>query len=76
MSEGLVQGPYVAVRAGFEPVTLCTEGDEIYQCATKCPPQMRKQQRQTVIILFNLLIGRQLAQRNFDVTWTLREPVE
>src|SRR6218665_2235339 len=27
-SEGLVQGPYVAPRAGFEPMTSRTKGDE------------------------------------------------
>jgi len=27
-SEGLVQGPYVAARAGFNPMTLRTKGDE------------------------------------------------
>ena len=27
-SEGLVQGPYVAAIAGFEPTTLRTKGDE------------------------------------------------
>ena len=27
-SEGLAQGPYVAARAGFEPTTLQTKGDE------------------------------------------------
>ena len=27
-SEGLAQGPYVADRAGFEPATLWTKGDE------------------------------------------------
>ena len=27
-SEGLAQGPYVAARAGFEPATLRTKGDE------------------------------------------------
>ena len=27
-SEGLAQGPYVAARAGFEPTTLRTKGDE------------------------------------------------
>ena len=26
MSEGLTNGPYVAARVGFEPVTFCTEG--------------------------------------------------
>jgi len=34
-SEGLVQGPCVAVRAGFEPVTLRTKGAE----STKEPPR-------------------------------------
>ena len=28
VSEGLAQGPYVAARAGFEPTTLRTKGDE------------------------------------------------
>src|SRR6218665_204151 len=28
VSEGLAQGPYVAARAGFEPATLRTKGDE------------------------------------------------
>ena|SRR6218665_3342546 len=28
VSEGLVQGPYVAARAGFEPTTLRTKGAE------------------------------------------------
>src|SRR6218665_1247763 len=27
-SEGLAQGPYVAARAGFKPLTLWTKGDE------------------------------------------------
>ena len=27
-SEGLAQGPYVAARAGFEPVTIQTKGAE------------------------------------------------
>ena len=27
-SEGLTQGPYMAARAGFEPTTLWTKGDE------------------------------------------------
>ena len=27
-SEGLAQGPYVAARAGLEPTTLRTKGDE------------------------------------------------
>ena len=26
--KGLAQGPYVAARAGFEPMTLRTKGDE------------------------------------------------
>ena len=26
--EGVIQGPYVAARAGFEPATLRTKGDE------------------------------------------------
>ena len=33
-SEGLAQGPYVATRAGFEPATLRTKGDE----STNEPP--------------------------------------
>jgi len=31
VSEGLAQGPYVAARAGVEPMTLRTKG--VYQCA-------------------------------------------
>ena len=30
-SEGLAQGPYVAAIAGFEPVTLWTQGTELYR---------------------------------------------
>ena len=33
-SEGLAQGPYVTARAGFEPATLRTKGDE----STNDPP--------------------------------------
>ena len=29
MSEGLAQGPYVAARVEFEPVTLWTQGTEL-----------------------------------------------
>src|SRR6218665_208777 len=29
VSEGLAQGPYVAVRVGFEPVTLRTQGTKL-----------------------------------------------
>ena len=29
-SEGLAQGPYVAARVGFEPVTIRSEGTEPY----------------------------------------------
>ena len=29
LSEGLAQGPYIAARAGFEPVTLRTYGTEL-----------------------------------------------
>jgi len=29
VSEGLSQGPYVAARAGFEPATLRTQGNEL-----------------------------------------------
>ena len=32
--EGLTQGPYMAVRVGFEPVALRTKGDE----STNEPP--------------------------------------
>ena len=28
MSEGLVQGPYMAARVGFEPATFRTQGTE------------------------------------------------
>ena len=35
MSEGLAQGPYVAARVGFEPMTLRTKGDE----STNEPPR-------------------------------------
>jgi len=28
MSEGLAQGPYVAVRVGFQPATFRTQGSE------------------------------------------------
>ena len=34
VDEELAQGPYVADRAGFEPATLWTEGDE----STSEPP--------------------------------------
>ena len=34
-SEGLVKGPYVAARAGFEPATLHTKGVE----STNEPPR-------------------------------------
>src|SRR6218665_1979539 len=34
-SEGFAQGPYVAARAGFEPMTLRTKGDE----STNKPPR-------------------------------------
>ena len=34
-SEGLSQGPYVAARAGFEPMTLWTKGDK----CTNEPPR-------------------------------------
>ena len=34
-SDGLAQGPYVAARAGFEPTTLRTKGDE----STNEPPR-------------------------------------
>src|SRR6218665_1993388 len=33
-SEGLVQGPYVAARARFEPMTLRSKGNDSNQCAT------------------------------------------
>jgi len=33
-SEGLAQGPYVATRAGVEPMTLQTKGVD----STKAPP--------------------------------------
>ena len=34
-SEGLAQGPYVAARVGFEPVTLQMQGSEL----TTDPPR-------------------------------------
>ena len=34
VSEGLAQGPYVAARAGFEPTTLLTKGNE---CTNELP---------------------------------------
>ena len=34
-NEGLAQGPYVAARAGFEPATLRSKGDE----STNEPPR-------------------------------------
>ena len=34
-SKGLAQGPYVAARAGFEPTTLRTKGNE----STNEPPR-------------------------------------
>ena len=36
VSKGLAQGPYVAARAGFQPETLRTKGDE----STNDPPRM------------------------------------
>ena len=38
MSEGLAQGPYVAVRVGFKPANLWTEGTELI---TEPPPPPR-----------------------------------
>ena len=37
-SEGPAQGPYVVARAGFEPTTLRTKGDE----STNEPPRLTK----------------------------------
>ena len=37
-SEGLAQGPYVAARAGFEPSTYRTKGDE----STNEPPHLTR----------------------------------
>ena len=46
-SEGLAKGPYLAARAGFEPTTLQTKGDE----STNEPP------RPTTIIIVIITIG-------------------
>ena len=43
-SEGLVQGPYVAARVGFEPATLWTQGTEPTTeppCSTKASVEAR-----------------------------------
>jgi len=38
-SEGLVRGPYMAARAGFEPATLRTKGAESTNESTLSCPQ-------------------------------------
>ena len=39
-SEGLTQGPYVVTKAGFEPMTLRTKGDESTDKSTNEPPMV------------------------------------
>jgi len=41
VSEGLAQGPYVAARAGFKPVTLRMKGVE----STNAPPRLTCQEK-------------------------------
>ena len=47
VSEGLAQGPYVAARAGVEPTTLWTKGDE----STNEPPCPTRQELTTMTCL-------------------------
>jgi len=44
---GLAQGPYVAARAGFEPMTLWTKGDE----STNVPPRPSNELEDCVFLL-------------------------
>src|SRR6218665_2518128 len=62
-SEGLAQGPYVAARAGFEPMTLETKGDE----STNEPPRPTLKYRKRMQYALRIL-KIHLLQR--CVSWT------
>jgi len=59
MSEGLAEGPYMAVRVGYKPATLQTQCTEL----TTEPPRLQRYQLQTATYHSKI--------KNYDSEFTL-----